>query len=275
MRHILVPIDFSGDSVHALENAIKYANVLSTNIRLIHVTKKNAVYNGTIDFHDYSKILSNSIDDYFELIINKYKSQLNGSFDYKIREGKVYAEITNQAKYDDALMIIMGTHGMSGFEARWVGSNAFRVVANSACPVITIRLGFEKLGVKKIVMPLDQSNETRQKVPFVTEIAVAFGAEIYLVDIHSSTKKSVIEKLNKYSIQVADYIKKKNVKCYRESLVGDNITDSVLDFAKKTDADLISIMTEQSESTKNFIVGTYAHQMINHSPIPVISFNPI
>ncbi len=275
MRHILVPIDFSGDSVHALENAIEYANMLNANIRLIHVTKKNAVYNGTIDFNDYSKILSNSIDDYFELIINKYKEKLHASFDYKIREGKVYAEIINQAKYGDALMIIMGTHGMSGFEARWVGSNAFRVVVNSACPVVTIRFGFEKNGLKKIVLPLDTSKVTRQKVPFVTEIAQAFGAEIYLVDIHSSEKKSIIEKLNKYSDQVSDYINKKNVKCYRESFVGENLTETVINFAVGIDADLIAIMTEQPESAKNFIIGTYAQQMVNHSPIPVISFNPV
>ncbi|MCK5823042.1 MAG: universal stress protein [Bacteroidales bacterium] len=275
MRHILVPIDFSEDSVHALENAIEYANKLNANIRLIHVTKKNTAFNDVFNLKDCSKAISNSIEDYFDIIVKKYETKLNGTFDYKIREGKVYAEINNQAKYDDAYMIVMGTHGMSGFEARWIGSNAFRVLVNSACPVVTIRRGFEKIGVKKIVIPLDPSCETRQKIPFVTNIAKEFGADIYLLEVRSSNNNSSIEKLEKYSSQAAEYINNKNVKCIRESFVGNSLSDTIIDFSKVIDADLIAMMTEQSESAKKKFIGNYAQQMINHSPIPVISFNPI
>ncbi|RLD60443.1 MAG: hypothetical protein DRJ01_09660 [Bacteroidetes bacterium] len=275
MRHILVPIDFSEDSLHALKNAIEYANKLKANIRLIHVTKKYIAFNEEINLNKNFNKLNSSIEDYLNFVIDKYKSKLNGTFDYKIREGKVYAEITNQAKYDNALMIVMGTHGMSGFEARWIGCNAFRVVVNSACPVVTIRRGFEKNGVKKIVMPIDLSSESRQKVPFVTNIAKQLGADIYLLDICSSDKDEKSEKLKDYSRQVAEYINKNDVSCIKKFLVGNSMTDTVVDFSNVIDADLIAIMTEQSESAKDYLIGTYAQQMINHSPIPVISFNPV
>ncbi|MBE9466962.1 MAG: hypothetical protein IMY72_01420 [Bacteroidetes bacterium] len=147
MRYILVLIDFLGDSVHALENAIEYTNKLNANIRMIHFAKKNTAFHEIIDFHDY-----------------------------------------------------------------------FRVVFNSACCVVTNRLYFEKIGLEKNVMQLDPSKETRQKVPFITDITQAFSANIHLVDISSSNKN-----LNNYSNQVANYINKKNVKCYRNFFIGNSV----------------------------------------------------
>ena len=57
-------------------------------------------------------------------------------------------------------------------------------------------------------------------------------------------------------------------------MIGGNITELAIDYAKKVNADLIAIMTEQTQSAKNIILGPYAQQMVNHSPIPVISFRP-
>ena len=34
-----------------------------------------------------------------------------------------------------------------------------------------------------------------------------------------------------------------------------------------------SIMSEQEKSISNLVLGSYAHQMINHSPIPVLTFH--
>ena len=62
-----------------------------------------------------------------------------GEFNYKIRKGKVHVEIANQAKYSDAMLVIAGTHGVTGFEEFWIGSNAYRIVTYAPCPVITVR----------------------------------------------------------------------------------------------------------------------------------------
>ena len=40
---------------------------------------------------------------------------------------------------------------------------------------------------------------------------------------------------------------------------------------KKINADIITIMTEQELTTANLFLGAYAQQMVNHSPIPVLS----
>jgi nucleotide-binding universal stress UspA family protein len=47
----------------------------------------------------------------------------------------------------------------------------------------------------------------------------------------------------------------------------------VIDYAKSIDADLISIMTEQDNNLSTGIIGPNAQQIVNHSPIPVLSFH--
>ena len=271
MKKIHVPIDFSADSVNALEFAITLANVIDAEVRMIHV-KKNKNFELPFYFKDFDLAIGKSLDDFMDILINKYKSTCKNRLDYKIREGNIFKEITNQAKYDDAYMIIMGTHGVSGFEELWIGSNAFRVVSNSPCPVITIRNGFLIRNFKNIVIPIDLSPDSRHKVPYITELAKFFNATVHVVGVSEISKSDIVAKINTYCTQVEEYMKEKGVPCVKEIITGSNITDLTIEYAKKVDAELISIMTEQLTNNA-FWLGPYAQQMVNHSPIPVLSIS--
>jgi nucleotide-binding universal stress UspA family protein len=270
MKKILVPIDFSGDSINALEHAITIANTMGSDIRMVHV-KKSKSFDVPFYYTDVNLTEGKSLEDFFKMIINKYKASFKGKFDYKIREGKIYREITNQAKYDDTDLIIMGTHGVSGFEELWMGSNAFRVVSNAPCPVMTIRKGCTRKVIKKIVLPIDLSSETRKKVPVAAELAAKFGATIHVLSIAESSAKSVAAKLQNYCGQVEEYLKERKIKVVRKDLVGSNKTDAIIKYATENKTDLICIMTEQTENEINLFLGDYAQQMVNHSSIPVLS----
>jgi len=273
MKHLLVPIDFSNDSINALEHAIMIANHLSSGIRLIHVKRKNADYDASFNLRDFDEVLKSGVLDNFDRIIQLYKKELVGDFEYRIREGRIYTEICHQAKYGDAEMIVMGTHGVSGFEERWVGSNAFRIVSNASVPVLTIRGSFPSRMVKKIIMPIDISKESRHKVPFVTELALIFGAELHVIDIREDNKVATRKTLNEYTDQVMAYLKRRKVSCVRESLKGKSLSNMVIEYALMNDADLITVMIDQSERSNLFFGEPSAQQMVNHSPIPVLSIN--
>ncbi len=272
MSHILVPIDFSNDSINALEHGIFIANKLNHDIRLIHVKRKNADYNASFNLKDFNEVLISGIEDNFESLISNYKKEVKGEIDYRIREGRIYAEICNQAKYGDSEMIIMGTHGVSGFEERWVGSNAFRVVTNANCPVLTIRYNYPQRVIKKIILPLDTSQETRRKVPFITQLALTFNAEVHVIDVRENNKAATKKVLNEYVSKVVSYLKRRKVKFVCDSLKGKNQSDIIIEYALLTDADMVAITSEQNERAKHFWLDPYAQQMVNHSPVPVMSF---
>lgn len=273
MKKIIVPIDFSKDSINALEHAVWISNAVGADLRIIHVTKsKNFEMPFTIE--NFDKMIGKSLEDFMQLIYKKYKAKVKGKLDYKIRVGKIYREIVNQAKYDDAYMIIMGTHGVSGFEEMWIGSNAYRVVSNAPCPVLTIRHGFLRCVVRNFVLPVDITSDTRKKVPFTAELAKFLKSTVHVLLVSESSSLTIKKKIDNYGKQVQEYLTKAGVRNVLAYGIGDNITDETIKYAKSIGADLISIMTEQPENPQNLWLGAYAQQMVNHSPLPVLSIRP-
>ena len=230
----------------------------------------------TILSSDLSDDLVEEVEHQFTKLINKYSSELTESkIDYIIREGKVYREVVNRARESDAWLIVAGTHGSSGFEELWMGSNANRIVTAAPCPIITIRSGVEiNRKLERIVMPMDNTMETRQKVPFTSELASAFDAEVHVLAIYTTSVEEIRDKVLIYAKQAAKYLKENGVRSQIVELEAENLSTVTIEYARKIDANLISIMTEQEKTAINLWLGPYAQQMVHHSPIPVLSIHP-
>lgn len=273
MKRILVPVDFSGDSLKALRFGIYLSNKLDCHLRMVHV-QKSEKFEIPFHFEELKNEIIHTVQEYFEKLIELHSADYcvkNGVFDFKIRTGSVYREIVNQAKYGDAYMVLMGAYGASGFEEFFIGSNAVKVVTHATCPVVTVQKEFTKGQLKTIVMPIDASTDTRKKIPFVKEIASRCNAKVHVLGVHETSDTSVIGKIEHYMRQAEDYFKEGNIDYVKSLRKGDNNTYSSLDYAREVDADLIAIMTEQAESSINMFFGSYAQQMINHSEIPILS----
>ncbi len=271
-KYILVPVDFSDNSIHALNYAIQFANTLKYNLRLIHVRNKQSEYN-SLNLKEYDYIIKEEIKAHFLKIINSVSGKIKGTIDYYIREGKVHNEICNQALYTDAEMIIMGTHGIAGFEERWAGSNAFRVVSHAPCPVISLRADFKIRPVKCIVMPIDLSEHSTKKVTYVAKLAQIFNSKIEVVDIRDNNRAKTIEALNKSTDQIVQYLKRKKIECSRKSIKSKHQSESIIEYALICDSDIITMIIDDNDRSKHLITSANAQQMVNHSPIPILSIS--
>jgi nucleotide-binding universal stress UspA family protein len=212
-----------------------------------------------------------------EEILKSRKGALkHGKLSYKLRKGKIYQEIANQAKINNAKLVIAGTHGVTGYEEFWIGSNAYRIVSYAPCPVITVRYDFDmsEEGIKSIVLPIDNTLDTRQKVAFTIETAKAFGADIHILALYSTNIKTMQRKVDNSARQVQKLISDEGINHYLETVHADNITNASINYALKVNADLIAIMTEQETTASNILLGPFAQQMVNHSPVPVLSIQP-
>lgn len=269
MNEIVVAIDFSSCSVNATRVAVHIANALNANLTLINVCKpcsEEAVYPDTHDLHykEAKKRLEDLKSDFGPLLKNEMK--------YRIRVGKVYSEIVNEAKYNEAMMIIAGTHGISGFEEYFIGSNAYRLVSLSPCPIITIRTMFQKKEIKKILFPIDSSRDTRQKTNFALEIAQHLGAEIRVLGVYDTGIKEVRKKIKNYVLQVKSFFDNKGIKVSADFAEGKKASGIILDYINIHDFDMVAMMSDQDSST--MIIGNEAQRIINHSPVPVLSIHP-
>lgn len=269
MKNIIIPIDFSVESLNGLKMAILFSKRVKVNILLVNVLQETSETDNKI-----IESKKNDIEKSLHQIIDEYSSQLenNSQINYLIKKGRIYQEIINLVEDIPDSIITASTHGASGFQELFIGSNAFRIISGTTRPVITLRKNYCPASISKIVMPVDISVDSRQKVPFTTELAELFGAEIYVVGIQTSRSKRDMQIIRSYTSQVAGYIEGR-VHCESNEVFGANVAELVLNYANTIKADLISITTEQSPGI-SLIIGNTAHQILNKAETPVLCLTP-
>ncbi len=273
MKKIIVAIDFLDCSLNALAHAVSIAAKAEADIEMVWVNQPDQskeIFKG-----DPEAVLA-EVEKRFKTLVKDHAAELGkGKLTYQIREGKVYREIVGAATEATADLIIVGTHGSSGFEEFWIGSNANKIVSSVHRPIITIRGGIDiQRSLNKIVLPIDSTVETRQKLPFTSELAKIHDAEIFVLSLYTTKVAEVRYKVDTYTDQVIEYLEEEGVRYTRDAIEADNLTKSTIGYAERIDANLISIMTEQERTTANLWLGAFAQQMVNHSPFPVLSIHP-
>lgn len=275
MKKVLVPVDFSKDSINAFEKALYLANKSKSDLRIIHV-RKSKDYDQPFVLKGTEQNYGKTVIDFCDKIIEDYKDQYKGGgkFDYVIEHGKIFHAISAQATRDKTDLIVMGTHGVSGFEEFWVGSNSYKVVCKAPCPVLTVRHGFARKSIKKVMLPIDAHKETRQKVPFMVDMANFLDAEVHIVDVRSTNRTDIKSRLTRYADQAEKFFFERGLKTIRSSEHGSSIVDIAIAYAVGNQIDIISIVTNQKGTPVSLGISTNAQQMVNHCPIPVLSIQP-
>jgi nucleotide-binding universal stress UspA family protein len=153
-------------------------------------------------------------------------------------------------------------------------------VRESKIPVITIKGKHHRKGCKNIVLPLDLSKETREKVSNAIELSKLFGgATIRVVSVLFTTDEFVVNRITRQLGQVKAFLEKENVECTAEIIKGikgeETLAQNILEYAQKVDGDLIMIMTQQEVDFTQYFIGSSAQEIINHSNIPVLSIRPV
>jgi nucleotide-binding universal stress UspA family protein len=266
MKNIIVPIDFSVDSLKGLEFALLISKYLPVKIQLVYVQRKTDIPGDSDEEYKFA-------DRNFTKMVQEYSPSLgeNSQLNYIIKKGKVYQEITSQAQAFADSLIIASTHGASGFEELFIGSNAYRIVCSTNKPVITIRRHPVPQKITKIVMPIDISIESRQKVMYTALFASVIQAEVHVVLVSSSQNKKILSRLNGYVAQVCNYLKTNNVKYVTASVVGKSPIQGLLQYTDETRAEMISIINEDGEGITDLIINGEAQQIISKSPVPVLT----
>jgi nucleotide-binding universal stress UspA family protein len=141
-RQILVPIDFSDGSNRAIAQAVQLAGALGASIELFH-----AYQLPVFALPDTSVTVSPTyvadLTDRAQKELNRQRERLAAEglqVSTRLLEGNPADAIVERASALNALMIVIGTHGRSGFRRFLLGSTTERVVRTSTVPVLTVHL---------------------------------------------------------------------------------------------------------------------------------------
>lgn len=142
LKRILVPIDFSPLSKKALQYALRFAEEFQAGLTLLHVIEPDVLpaFDGLMIAPQISsngnrtkranrlKVLASSM----AIRATKYVQST-------VRTGLAANEIVEAAKESDVDLIVIATHGFTGWKHFAIGSTAERVVRAAPCPVLVVR----------------------------------------------------------------------------------------------------------------------------------------
>jgi nucleotide-binding universal stress UspA family protein len=281
MNKILVPTDFEPQSLIALEQSYNLARLLPAEIVLLYVYDPPAGLLSLFGSPDNEAILKKLEEKLAELAAGV--ALLTGlTVSSIVESGRIYTKILETAEKIDAQFIVMGTHSLPEPDdsVGVMGANSSRVLRSTKCPVITINAKHHHDGCRNIMLPLDLTMESRQKVNWAIRIAKIYGAGIKVVSgIWSKNDPEVYNKLKFLAEQVKALIENEGISCTTEFVENiDNekaLIPALLDYAKRQgDIDLVMIMTQQEAAVIEYFIGSRAQEFVRLSPIPVMSVVP-
>lgn len=203
--------------------------------------------------------------------LTNFASELGISLDIKERSGSVYDEILKLEKEGDFDLILQGSHGASGWKSLLMGSNAFKVVSGSDCPVISVTEAASSPELKNILLPLADSRSTRQKVPYCIAVAKAFGATVHILGVSKGSGDETQKTVSSYVSQTERYLLERGIPCTVKEEYGVKVPETCIAYGEELKAGLMLMMTE-TESAGVFM-DSYAQQLVNHSTIPVMTIH--
>lgn len=261
MDTIAVGIDFSKASLAAMRLASDIAVRAEADLCIIWVeTAERDINEAIADLENYQKELQTKIAP------NEVSFKV-------VHDKKVYTALNHAVKECEADLLVIGTHGNSGFDENFAGANTFKTITTSSAPVLAVRedFNFDK-HLENLIMPIDSTRDTRQKVPWTIEFSRMFpNTTIHVLGIHTTKNKTVRSEVEGYVHSVEKLLEKEQIRFTTAYIDAENTTLSTIDYANSVDADLIVIMTEQEKTLSNIFLGPYAQQMINYSHVPVLA----
>ena len=272
MKRILVPTDFSEHAKYASKVAAQIARKNNAEIYLLNLldlpSHMNDAVNDGVNIPEVMLYLAKTKERLTELSNESYFEGLTVHAEARLE--RAFDGIVTYSTEKNADLIVMGSHGASGFQEMFIGSNTEKVVRASDIPVIVIKNEMEDFNIEKFVFASDFSSEIKKPFQKIVEFANLFEAKLDLVMINTpnSFKTNNVAENIMHHFASGFQLKNYSLHIYNDS----NIENGIINYANKVNADLIGICTHGRTGLSHFFNGSVSEDIVNHAIRPVITF---
>jgi nucleotide-binding universal stress UspA family protein len=266
---IMIPTDFSEVCDNAIHHGVELAQSLHYNVCILHVINKE-----TKSYLKKQGLSSDHVDEKLMEYKTRYEKETSVLINVISREGSIFEVINKVAEEFKVHMMILGTHGKQGLQYL-LGSYALRVVLDSPCPVVVVQKRSFGKGYHKIIFPITNDLEVRQKVQWALLMSKLFDSQ-FLLYIANEKDPDLNSRLKVITRQITQIFDEKKVGYELETAEkSGDFGKQVVTNAVTHQSDLIMIMTIPQIDNPGFIVSGWDETMMfNEAQIPVMCINP-
>jgi nucleotide-binding universal stress UspA family protein len=299
IRRILCPIDLSDHSRGALDHAVAIARWYQAKVTVLHVSPAPiaAYAAGPVVLEP---MVSSAADR--EHLLAEVKAFVAAEsaprvvIETMLCEGNPATEILDQAGSTEADLLVIGTHGRSGFERLLLGSVAEKVLRKANCPVLTVPKRIADIAparqvlYKRILCSVDFSDSSMHALKYATSLAQETDADLVVLHVVAHEFDHAAETaVGAYDagMSVADFLKTREAELCRrlqEAVSQANEFCSVkpviahgkpwreiLRVAAQRESDVIVMGVQGRGATDLLFFGSTTQQVVRESPCPVLT----
>ncbi len=277
-RKILVAIDGSDSSMHALQESFKLASKEGSRITVVSVSPR---YEGDLSLVGVGNIKA-ALKNPCEIALSK-ANEMARSLGVSIRtvceEGEPYERIIDVAEAENCNLILMGTKGVSGLERVLIGSVAARVIGHSQRDVLVIPAKSE-IGWQRILVTTDGSKYSKAAAERAINFAKVYGSELTAVavvdapaelyGVSPAAVEDMIRKAKIYVGEVKSQADSAGLKTETFVLEGEEAYRKITEFAKERNINIIVMGSHGRTGLRRLLIGSVAEKIIGYAHCPVL-----
>lgn len=273
---ILIPTDFSRFADYAIDAALQISEKNAVKVHILHCLDEFVSIEQSSMSPQKQKELLEQIttwaEEKLETITQKFKA-LNINCEYFIKKGRLINSVKAfDLKYEYDL-IIMGSHGVSGKEEWFIGSNTQKVVRKLNNNILVLKDKLRYNYLKKAVFATGLDEEDKLAFQKFLEFTRMFQIdEIHVVTIDTRSyfsQPTILVKEVFEDFKVLGDDNNVTTHFYPDY----SITKGIEHFANDYDIDLIGISNKLRHPIKRFLQGSNVELLVNHSSCPVLSID--
>ncbi len=275
VRKLLVPIDFSSNSMNALQTAAAIAKRHQAAIHLLYV-----------DDNDFDLFTTDNnlkpprLPEYMKMLTGLSKSIINQDevkCSYSAETGSVTHCILKTAIDMSTDLIIIGKNGTNGHSTEYAGSHACQVVEKSRIPVIVVPEGVTKYSFENILFPVRPLLSVPDKYDAIRSFILKSKPSITILNLRNPDYLNELHIIHRLSHIMKLRLEKDNIPYemtyyFKDMHFAEKIISMVNERGKEFD--LIVITSEFERQHRDFHLGYYNQKIMHQSNIPVLIIHP-
>jgi nucleotide-binding universal stress UspA family protein len=274
MKRILVPYDFSEPSIQALTFAIHIAKKSNGQVMLLHIVEVPVMHDTMIvpvlDYEmSFFKDLRLKAEKHFTKIGIKFAKE-GVKIQSFVELGPIQKTIDRIADDKKADLIVMGTHGVTGFLDSFIGSNTEKVVRFSKVPVIAVHQLARLSKIRNVVFPTTLHQNQATLVRHIKKLQLFFSATLHLLVVNTPGNMKRTADENQLMEAYARHYKLEN---YTINTKNDfSVENGIVNFSREIKADMIALGTHGRKGLAHLFLGSIAENVVNSIECPVWTY---
>ncbi len=287
---IAIAVDFSTESLAALEHAVDLAERTGATLELLHAGFSPEIPEripGALHstYSRYETELRDSLaEDENRLVALRKKLEARGRIvSHILVQGRADSALAEAAEQVGAQLLVAGTHGRSGVSRFLLGSVAERVVRLASMSVLIARGAPPEDGYARIVVPTDFSDQAERALELALDLAPA-GARIDIVHACSvpapymsgwtpagerAFEETYAVEARAHGMDLLKTIERDDVKA-RFHLRRDSAADAIVGWLTDNPADLVVMGSHGRRGISRLLLGSVAELTVRHADCSVL-----